>query len=246
MSERGNGSSIILALDCETLPSVDSFSFEFTKVRPEIKDVPENGRLKDPEKVAEWKVTKLLSLQEDWEKEKLKAREDAEKEWRQESLSSFRGRICCMSYAKSTDWKRIKTIDFVGGEKQMLETFWNDIKPYGVIQYLGSNLKYDMLFLFHRALHFKLYDLAEELRMDRSFSKTKMIELMDLASGNIEWKYRISLDNICKLLGVKSPKGNGIDGSKVLDYYLAGRLNEIKEYNRADVSQLIECYQILK
>ena len=243
--DRSN-TAVLICLDVETLPAEDSFKFFFNNHKPTMADVPENGRLKDPIKIEEWKKEKLDSLISDWEKDREKAKEAAEKDWRGQSLCSYEGRILCMSYAKNTNWKNIKTIDFLGGEKEMLEEFYNDIKPYGVIQYLGTNLKFDLLWLFHRALHFKLYDLANEVRMDRGYSKTKMIELMDLASGNIDWKYKISLDNICKLLGVSSPKGKGIDGSKVLDYYLAGRIEEIKQYNKEDVSQTIECYQILK
>jgi hypothetical protein len=238
--------SVLIALDVETISSKDSFEFSYNEPIPTYGMVPEHGSLKDPLKIEEYKQKKFSAMLDDYEKDKQKAREEAEKEWRQEGLCSYKGRIICMSYAKDSNWKNIKTIDFLGGEKEMLQEFYNDIKPYGVVNFLGSNVKYDLLFIFHRAMHFKLYDLANEVRMDRGYNKTKIVELMDLASGNIEWKYRISLDNICKLLGVKSPKGNGIDGSKVLDYYLEGRLEEIKEYNRADVSQLIECYQILK
>lgn len=238
--------SVLIALDVETIAETDSFEFKFDKPFPEMIDVPTNKRLTDPVKISDWKCEKLTSMMDDWNREKEKARSDAEKEWRETGLCSYKGRIFCMSYAKHTNWSNIKTVDFLGGEKEMLETFYNDIKKYSVVNFLGSNLKYDLLFIFHRALHFKLYDLANEVRMDRGYNKTKMVELMDLASGQIEWKYRISLDNICKLLGVKSPKAGGMNGSKVMDYYLQGKYDEIKEYNKADVAQLIECYQILK
>lgn len=241
-----NNTSILIALDAETIAETDSFEFKFNKPCPTESDIPSNGRLKDPIKITEWKQEKLASMISDWEKEKQKTYEDQEKEWRDTGLCSYKGRILCLSYAKNTNWKNIKTVDFIGGEKEMLQEFYNDIKPYGVVNFLGSNVKYDLLWIFHRALHFKLYDLANVVRMDRGYNKTKIVELMDLASGNIEWKYRISLDNICKLLGVKSPKEEGINGSMVMDYYLAGRIEEIRQYNRRDVSQLIECYEILK
>lgn len=241
-----DSTSILLALDVETAPSTDSFEFIFEIPQPTEADVPDNGRLKDPIKIDEWKKEKLISMVSDWEKDKQKAWDEQNDAWRKQSLVSYQGKIICMSYAKSTNWKNIKTIDCVNGEKEMLEEFYKDIKPYGVVQFLAANAKFDLLFLYHRALHFGLFELADCIRLDKGFSKYRIIELMDLASGGIEFKYRISLDNICKLLGVKSPKGNGIDGSKVCDMYLSGRLEEIKEYNRADVSQLIECYQILK
>lgn len=238
-------SNILLALDVETVPSTDSFEFIWHELRPTINDVPDHGSLKDADKIKAWKEEKLKSMVADWVKAKHKAYEEQEKEFRSEALCSYKGRILCMSYAKNTNWKNIKTIDFVGGEKEMLQEFYNDIKQYSVVGFMGTNLKFDLMFIFHRALHFGLFDLANKIRCDRGYTKNRDVELMELAGGGLEFKYRISLDNICKLLGVKSPK-EGIDGSKVFDYYLQGKIEEIKQYNKADVSQLIECYQLLK
>ena len=237
--------SIIVALDVETVPSRDTFEFEYLDPVPTISDVPEHGSLKDAYKIKAWKDEKLKSMVLDWTKDAQKAYDKAYEDFRSEALCSYKGRIMCMSYAKNTNWKNIKTIDFVGGEKEMLQEFYNDIKQYSVVGFMGTNLKFDLMFLFHRALHFGLFDLANKIRCDRGYTKNRDIELMELAGGGLEFKYRISLDNICKLLGVKSPK-EGIDGSKVFDYYLQGKIEEIKQYNKADVSQLIECYQILK
>ena len=238
-------SNILLALDVETVPSTDSFEFVWDEKFPEMIDVPQNKRLTDPVKVSDWKCEKLTSMRDEWMTKKQKAYEEQEKEFRSEALCSYKGRILCMSYAKNTNWKNIKTIDFVGGEKEMLQEFYNDIKQYSVVGFMGTNLKFDLMFIFHRALHFGLFDLANKIRCDRGYTKNRDIELMELAGGGLEFKYRISLDNICKLLGVKSPK-DGIDGSKVFDYYLQGKIEEIKQYNRNDVSQLIECYNLLK
>ncbi len=70
----------------------------------------------------------------------------------------------------------------------------------------------------------------------------------ELADTMVLWagagKY-ISLDRLCVALGVKSPKGE-MDGSQVAQYFAEGRLQEIIDYNRADVIATAECYRKLK
>ena len=57
-----DSTSVLLAVDVETAPSTDSFEFVFDTPQPTEADVPENGRLKDPIKIEEWKKEKLISM----------------------------------------------------------------------------------------------------------------------------------------------------------------------------------------
>lgn len=52
---------------------------------------------------------------------------------------------------------------------------------------------------------------------------------------------RISLDKLCKALGIKSPK-DGIDGSKVWDAVRDGRLKEVAAYCARDVQATRQAY----
>ena len=56
------------------------------------------------------------------------------------------------------------------------------------------------------------------------------------------WKDTISLDRLCRALKVQTPKGD-LDGSKVFDAWLAGELDRIATYNRADVIATRECWR---
>ncbi len=47
---------------------------------------------------------------------------------------------------------------------------------------------------------------------------------------------RISLDRLCRLLGIPSPKAGGVDGSQVYGLWQQGRLQEIADYCA------LECY----
>jgi predicted PolB exonuclease-like 3'-5' exonuclease len=53
---------------------------------------------------------------------------------------------------------------------------------------------------------------------------------------------RISQDALCEILGLEK-KPDDIDGSKVYDYYLAGEIDKIVEYNKHDVKTVREIYK---
>lgn len=52
----------------------------------------------------------------------------------------------------------------------------------------------------------------------------------------------ISLHELAIVLGIESAKG-ALDGSKVYDYYLEGRLQEICDYCLADIAVTREIYR---
>ena len=64
----------------------------------------------------------------------------------------------------------------------------------------------------------------------------------------VEWNSdkdrRISLDSLCKTLGITSPKGE-LDGSKVGEYFQAKRYEEIATYCAGDVEATRKVYQRL-
>ena len=49
------------------------------------------------------------------------------------------------------------------------------------------------------------------------------------------YRERISLDRLCKALGVPSPKVDGMDGGAVFGLWQAGEFDKIAAYNAADV-----------
>ena len=53
---------------------------------------------------------------------------------------------------------------------------------------------------------------------------------------------RISLDRLCKALGIPSPKAEGVDGSQVFDLWQAGEYAQIAEYNMRDVVATRACW----
>ena len=222
----------VITIDLESLPETDTFNY----AEPTIDDVGENGTLKDPIKIAEWKEKKLAELKE-------KTRKDAEEKHHDTGLVSYKGRIFCICYAINDE--EPKVIDFLNGEKEMLVAFNNDIKQYRTVNFVGVNLAFDLSFILHRAFHYRLFDLANIIRLDRGYTKGRDFDLMDLFFGAIVWKPKVSLDNMCKLMGVPTSKDK-MEGSEVFKYYLEGRYNEIREYCKKDVIATRQLFKLLK
>lgn len=233
----------IVFLDTETVPSEDKFFFTFKEPIPTINYVPEHGSMKDPTKIEEWKQTKLISLVDDWKKAKQKASDEAEKSWRSQALESYLGRVIVICYAKN-DGEVIK-LDSSKGEKEMLIEFQEDIKRYKTVNFCGHNLPFDLKFIFHRCLHYGLTELANVVRLDKGWTKGRDFDTQEMAFGGLEWRGKISLHNLCKLLGVPTSKDD-INGSEVLDAYLRGEIERIKTYCSKDVDRTRKCFYILK
>ncbi|MHB8871728.1 MAG: 3'-5' exonuclease [Candidatus Doudnabacteria bacterium] len=233
----------ICVIDTETVPAEDKFFFNFSEPFPTIESVGEHGSLKDPIKIDEWKKTKLISLIDDWKKAKQKASDEAEKAWRTQALESYVGRIIVLCYAKN-DGDVIK-LDSSKGEKEMLMEFYEDIKRYKTINFVGHNLAFDLKFIAHRAIHYKLMELVNIIRLDKGWTKGRDFCTQEMAFFGLEWKGKISLHNLCKLLGVPTSKDD-INGSEVLDAYLRGEIERIKTYCAKDVDRTRKCFYILK
>lgn len=240
--EKENTNCVVF-LDCETVPAEDKFFFTFSEPMPTIASVPEHGSMKDPAKIEEWKQTKLVSLVDEWKKAKQKASDEVEKAWRSQALESYMGRIIVLCYAKN-DGEVIK-LDSSKGEKEMLIEFQEDIKKYKTVNFVGHNLAFDLKFIAHRAIHYRLMELVNIVRLDKGWTKGRDFCTQEMAFMGLEWKGRISLHNLCKLLGVPTSKDD-IKGNEVLDAYLRGEMERIKTYCAKDVNATRKCYQILK
>ena len=76
---------------------------------------------------------------------------------------------------------------------------------------------------------------------DASVSRTQGYHRPDGAAQE-----RFSLDYWCRRFGIASPKGEGIDGSQVGDFYRAGRLHEIAKYCLRDAEATGSMYKKLE
>jgi len=139
----------------------------------------------------------------------------------------------------------------VGGEKALLESFWEKVKDYDKPWWVGHNIVgFDIPFLQVRALHHNMPDLARKL--DRAGIKpweSRIIDTMKVwpRTGKERGAWReglrsmSSLDSICYLLGI--PLQEGVSGADVYQCYLEGRGDEVEEHLRLDIFQVREVFR---
>ena len=100
---------------------------------------------------------------------------------------------------------------------------------------VAHNASFDLPFLWRRArvLDVNVPDWLPsplDLRIGKSAGDTML-----LWAGLRE---RVSLDALCRALGIESPKDGGIDGSQVFDRWQSGAYDLIARYNLRDVHAL--------
>lgn len=221
-------------LDVETLPSLAPDARELAR-----QGVKPPGSYKKPESIAQW-----------WETEGQAAIEDA---YRRQALDAASGELAAVGFA-TDDSEPVSLVrglaepeaDFLhralGGIHRLVDAggitapdgnAWPG-EPYLV----GHNVQFDLGFLWRRCVvhgirpQFKLP--GPNAREGRDFGDT-----MTVWAG---YRGTISLDRLCRALGIPSPKAGGVDGSQVFDLWQAGRHAEIARYNRGDVEAVRACW----
>lgn len=105
---------------------------------------------------------------------------------------------------------------------------------------IGHNVvDFDLRFLWQRSVIHRLRMPACLPRSPKPWDKT-VADTMVMWNPNRE--KRVSLDRLCKILGVPTPKGD-MDGSKVAEAAAAWEWDRIAEYCRKDVEATRECYR---
>ena len=183
-----------------------------------------------------------------WERElaPVKAVEVADEKWRKTALDGSRGEIAVIGWAFGDEQTNAVYRDMraADGEQDLLREFFLDLKDHITmlggshrdVRFIGHNIEaFDLRFLFQRSV-------INGVRPPVSLTPGRYSEcLYDTMTAWSGWQNRISLDNLCRALGVKSPKGE-IDGSKVWDYVRDGKIEDVAEYCKGDVSATREAY----
>ncbi len=131
-------------------------------------------------------------------------------------------------------------------EREILKVFWEKISESEdgrwepkLISFNGRN--FDIPFLMLRSVALGI-EVSRALAKENRFSHDNHLDLADLITlYGAGRKY--SLDFICRRLGIRSPKEDGIDGGDIQELFKKGEYERIAEYNLRDVLAIAELYE---
>jgi hypothetical protein len=224
-------------LDVETLPGLSPTARAIA-----AESIKPPGTLKKPETIAAW-----------WQDEAPAAIDEAH---RKQALDAAMGELCAVGFAGDDaepvslvrgldEPEAVFLVRALDGIRALLDTGtirsgtghdW-PAEPF----FIAHNAPFDLGFLLRRCWvngtrpPFKLP--TPSAREGKDYGDT-----MSLWAG---YRGTISLDRLCRALGVPSPKAEGMDGSQVFDLWQAGDHERIATYNAADVLAVRRCWQRL-
>lgn len=175
-----------------------------------------------------------------------------EEEFRGLALNPEYGRLLCLGLIIEQDGdithrgvlgRDRKTRQFHLDEERTLRAFWKLLSDFNQQRDLliGFNLlDFDLHFLCTRSVI-----QSVKPSIDVCFARFRNRPVFDVMWEFCHWRHRISLDDLAKILRLKSSKQDGINGGQVYDLFLAGRHEEISEYCMKDVELTRTIYQRL-
>ena len=242
-------------IDIETIPGQqpelkNEIAAQIAEVPPyEDPKCPRN--IKKPETMREWQANTFPSLREAAQQkyqDDLKKREVAiEETWRKTALHGDQGEVICVAWAIEDNWPTVCYRHLHESEAALLKTVFaliseqlNKRNP----NWVGHNVQFDLRFLFHRAVILGIKPPFDFYLESKPWSDVVQ-DTMVMWAGMRE---RISLDHLCKTLGLQTkdqdlPNGEKIDGSKVWDFVKRGEIEKVAKYCEADVFRCRAIYK---
>ncbi len=230
-----------LFLDVETVPSQAEDALELARatVRPP-------ATFKKPESIAAWHASEGAAA--------------AEETWRRQALDGgTQGEIVSIAIVDDTgrEFARCRgRTDPADDEAALLRAafaavdVWTeddgrslmqgrgDAFPFDDHKPVAHNAAFDLGFLWRRCA-------VRDVPRPRWLPAPTARHGRDYYCTMIAWAGhggRISLDALCRALGVRSPKADGTTGAHVFDLWLQGRTAEIADYNLRDAHAVREVY----
>jgi len=163
-----------------------------------------------------------------------KGENDFETYFRNTSFQGEFGRIFCIGYA--VDDQPAECLS--GNEKEILQKFWGLAKDADL--FIGHNvMEFDLRFIYKRSI---IHNVRPS--QDLGFARYRSNPIFDTMKEWEKWASQgASLHRLSIALGITSPKEEGIDGSQVYDYFLAGKKDEICKYCMRDVEATRKVYK---
>lgn len=161
------------------------------------------------------------------------------------ALDCWHGEIVCVAFAThDSPAEVVSRADLTpDSERELLIEFWERISGQRVTKFIGHNVAdFDLRYLYARSVVHGVRPSQAPFPPDLSPWRGFVEDTMHLASG---FRGSISLDRLCKALGIESPK-DGIEGSQVWAAIQEGRFEEVAEYCKRDVEATREVWKRLR
>jgi predicted PolB exonuclease-like 3'-5' exonuclease len=185
---------------------------------------------------------------------------DAEETRRAGGLSPFRGRIIAIGVINIEDGRSCAMYEvpgqtqlsieksgqrtyISGNEKQILEKFWEFFE--GDSRFITFNgRQFDGPFLMIRSAINGIVPKRDLVGYRYGFHPNcDLREALNFFGTTNARQFKFNLDLACKVFGVETSKGEGLDGRSVETWYRAGRHREIADYCLDDVRATCELYE---
>jgi len=223
-------------LDIETIPAQEPATIEMIRADIEKQKlaVKAPGNYKDAEKIDAYIQA---------ERDKLDA--DFDVIYRKTSFDGGLGKICCIGYAINDN----EPESIYGLEEYILFEFYDVLrKAYDSSsqqrpRFIGHNIaNFDLRFMYQRSIVCGIKP-PPILPFNVKPWDESIFDTMTAWAGHGN---RVSLDKLCKIFGIPlkgSEIGEEMDGSKVWDFYQAGRIKDIAAYCEGDVERTRHVYK---
>jgi predicted PolB exonuclease-like 3'-5' exonuclease len=185
---------------------------------------------------------------------------DAEETRRAGGLSPFRGRIIAIGVINIEDGRSCAMYEvpgqtqlivekagqrtyISGSEKQILEKFWEFFE--GDSRFITFNgRQFDGPFLMIRSAINGIVPKRDLVGYRYGYHPNcDLREALNFFGTTNARQFKFNLDLACKVFGVETSKGEGLDGRSVETWYRAGRHREIADYCLDDVRATCELYE---
>lgn len=154
---------------------------------------------------------------------------DAEVEaiYRETALGGEFGRILCIGYRQDPGSPRAEVLS--GPESELLSSFWKLVSDVDL--FVGHNvISFDLRYVYKRSIIHRVKPSRE-----LPFARYRNDPVFDTMQAWNRWGGEmISLERLALALGLPTSKSD-LSGEKVYEAYLAGQLERIYDYCRADV-----------
>ena len=223
--------------DIETIPAQDAPTIQLIKddIEKQKLTIKAPSNYKDQEKIDAYIKA---------EQEKLDAEFDLT--YRKTSFDGGLGEICCIGYAIDD---RPPVSIYGVSEAYILNGFFDSLKnAYNPStnqrpKFIGHNIvSFDLRFLFQRSV---MNNIKPPMFIPFN-AKPWDESIFDTMTAWAGHGNRVSLDKLCKIFNIPqkgSEIGEEINGSKVWDFYQAGRIADIAKYCEGDVDRTRQAYK---